>query len=86
MTPGPKLIKANTFIHGKIYKKSKHWGYWEKRYAVINELGIYSYREQEDETASIKIERQYIRYIWTWFSVLVEHKRTLKKSWKSDSR
>lgn len=34
-------------------------------------MGIFSYRNEKDDSPSVKIERKNIKYMWTWFSVLV---------------
>lgn len=40
------------FIHGRIYKKSQHKLKWEKRYVIVNEKGIYSFKQEKDEDFS----------------------------------
>jgi hypothetical protein len=35
----------NSFIHGRLNKKSQVLGKWEERFIVINREGIYSYKK-----------------------------------------
>lgn len=70
-TPFSKGTTKNfAFIHGKIYKKSQHKAKWEKRYVIINETGLYSYKQEKDEDFSYEISGKSIKYMWTWFTIL----------------
>ena len=62
----PESLTKNSFIFGKIGKKSSILGRWEERLVVVNKEGIYGYK-MFNEKHMIFIPAQSIKEIWTRF-------------------
>jgi hypothetical protein len=54
----------NSFIYGRLNKKSQVLGKWEERFIVINKEGIYSYKKFH-EKHTIHIAVGSIKEMWT---------------------
>lgn len=75
--PGvPETIVKNSYIYGKIFKKSQILGKWEERLIVINKEGIYSYK-RFNEKHSMFISGTTLKEIWTRFEI-EEHRLVIK--------
>lgn len=52
-----------------MHKKSQFLGKWERRYIIINKVGLYSFKDITDPEPSFVIYGTSIKYIWTRFEV-----------------
>lgn len=60
------MIK-DSYIDGKIYKKSQHLKEWNERYVVVQKDGIFSFKTGTETNFSFQIEKSSIKYMWTRF-------------------
>jgi hypothetical protein len=63
----------STFCKGEIYKQSKYFKKWEKRYVVITTEGLSSYRTPSDKNPSIYVPMRDIKELSTSFDTHHQH-------------
>lgn len=62
----PEQILKNSFIHGKIFKKSRLISRWSEVLAVINKDGLHYFKKPSDK-GELLVVRGKIEELWTRF-------------------
>ncbi len=60
---------SNAFCKGFIYKKSQFLGNWELRFVVMNDEGLFYFKNPTDNH-SFSIKANSAKYLWTRFDIV----------------